>query len=144
MTLFYSQRLPDCTPEFSFDFSCVSRFSPLFSSFSHFIFIEIELMCVCTFAQSCPTLCDPVDYSPPDSSLRGISRQRYWSGLPFPQLGRSPTEGSSQLRDQLCVFCIARWMLYYCTPWEALELTVSTFISILLKVVESCSLSSRY
>ena len=35
--------------------------------------------------QSCPTLCDPIDGSPPGAppSL-GFSRQEYWSGLPFP------------------------------------------------------------
>ena len=33
-------------------------------------------------AQSCPTLCDPVDCSPPRSSVMGFSRQEYWSGLP--------------------------------------------------------------
>ena len=33
--------------------------------------------------QSCPTLCDPIDGSPPGSSL-GFSRQEHWSGLPFP------------------------------------------------------------
>ena len=27
-------------------------------------------------AQSCPTLCDPMDYSPPGSSVHGISRAR--------------------------------------------------------------------
>ena len=31
--------------------------------------------------QSCPTLCDPMDGSPP--SL-GFSREEHWSGLPFP------------------------------------------------------------
>ena len=30
--------------------------------------------CVC--AQSCPTLCDPVDCSPPDSSVHGIFQAR--------------------------------------------------------------------
>ena len=29
--------------------------------------------------QSCPTLCDPIDDSPP-----GSARQEHWSGLPFP------------------------------------------------------------
>ena len=28
--------------------------------------------------------CDPMDYSPPGSSVHGISRQEYWSGLLFP------------------------------------------------------------
>ena len=35
-------------------------------------------------AQSCTTLCNPMDCSLPGSSVYGISRQEYWSGLPFP------------------------------------------------------------
>ena len=34
--------------------------------------------------QSCPTLCDPIDSSPPGSTSLGFSRQEHWSGLPFP------------------------------------------------------------
>ena len=34
--------------------------------------------------QSCPTLCDPTDGSPPGSPVPGFSRQEHWSGLPFP------------------------------------------------------------
>ena len=34
--------------------------------------------------QSCPTLCDPIDGSPPGSPSLGSSRQEHWSGLPFP------------------------------------------------------------
>ena len=34
--------------------------------------------------QSCPTLCDPIDDSPPGSPVPGFSRQEHWSGLPFP------------------------------------------------------------
>ena len=34
--------------------------------------------------RSCPTLCDPMDCSPPGFSVHGISRQEHWSGLPFP------------------------------------------------------------
>ena len=34
--------------------------------------------------QSCPTLCDPIDSSPPGSLSLGFSRQEHWSGLPFP------------------------------------------------------------
>ena len=33
--------------------------------------------------QSCPTLCDPIDGSPPGSPSLGFSRQEHWSGLPF-------------------------------------------------------------
>ena len=34
--------------------------------------------------QSCPTLCDPIDGSPPGSPVRGFSKQEHWSRLPFP------------------------------------------------------------
>ena len=34
--------------------------------------------------QLCPTLCDPIDGSPPGSSAMGFSRQEYWSGVPLP------------------------------------------------------------
>ena len=34
--------------------------------------------------QSCPTLCDPMDGSPPRSPIPGILQARTWSGLPFP------------------------------------------------------------
>ena len=35
-------------------------------------------------AQSCLTLRDPMDCSLPGSSIHGISRQEYWSGVPLP------------------------------------------------------------
>ena len=36
--------------------------------------------------QSCPTLCDPIDGSPPGFSVHGVFRQEYWSRelLPSP------------------------------------------------------------
>ena len=34
--------------------------------------------------QLCPTLCDPIDGSPPGSPVPGISRQEHWNGLPCP------------------------------------------------------------
>jgi len=40
-------------------------------------------------AQSCPTLGDPMDCSPPGSSVHGIFRQEYWSGVPLPSLEKS-------------------------------------------------------
>ena len=38
--------------------------------------------------QSCPTLCNPMDCSPPVSLSMGFSRQEYWSGVPLPSAGR--------------------------------------------------------
>ena len=34
--------------------------------------------------QPCPTLCDPIDGSPPGSPSLGFYRQEHWSRLPFP------------------------------------------------------------
>ena len=40
------------------------------------------VVCLCAKSlQSCLTLCDPMGCSPPGSSVCGISRQEYWSGL---------------------------------------------------------------
>ena len=46
-------------------------------------------------AQSCPTLCDPVDCSPPGSSVHGILQARVleWVAISF-------SRGSSRPRDQ--------------------------------------------
>ena len=38
-------------------------------------------------------LCDPMDRSPPGSSVHGISQQECWSGLPFPSPGDLPDLG---------------------------------------------------
>ena len=41
-------------------------------------------LCLCSIAQSCPTLCDPMD-SPPGSSVHGISQARIlqWVAISF-------------------------------------------------------------
>ena len=52
------------------------------------------IVCVLV-AQSCPTLCNPMDYNLPSSSIHGILLAR----IPF-------SRGSSQPRDQTQVSCI--------------------------------------
>ena len=49
-------------------------------------------LCVCLVAQSCLTLCDPMDCSLPGSSV-GFSMQEYWSGLTCPSPGDLPDSG---------------------------------------------------
>ena len=34
--------------------------------------------------QSCPTLCNPIEGSPPGSPVPGILQEEHWRGLPFP------------------------------------------------------------
>ena len=72
------------------------------------------LCCVCMpekSLQSCPTLGDPMDYSPPGSSVHGILQARIleWVAISF-------SRGSSRPRDRIfisCVSCIGRRVLYH-------------------------------
>ena len=52
--------------------------------------IPMLLQEVLWVAQSCLTLCDPTDSSPPGSSVHGILQGEYWGGLPFPSPGNLP------------------------------------------------------
>ena len=45
--------------------------------------------------QSCPTLCDPIDGSPPGSAVLAFFRQERWSGLPFPSPMHESEKGKS-------------------------------------------------
>ena len=61
------------------------------ATFSVSIHIMVERVGVVAFSSSyakslqlCPTLCDPINGSPPGSPSPGFSRQEHWSGLPFP------------------------------------------------------------
>ena len=59
--------------------------------------LQTGFRCACMHAKSlqlCLTLCDPVDCSLPGSSVHGILRQEYWSGLPCPSPGDLPDPGS--------------------------------------------------
>ena len=42
---------------------------------------------LCLVSQSCPTLCDPMDYSSQGPLSMGFSMQEYWSGLSCPPPG---------------------------------------------------------
>ena len=60
-------------------------------------------VCVCVLVtQSCPSLCNPMDSSPPASSIHGILQARIqeWVAISF-------SRGSSQPRDQTWVSYIA-------------------------------------
>ena len=45
---------------------------------------SIALTAAAKSLQLCPTLCNPIDGSPPGSLIPGILQQKHWSGLPFP------------------------------------------------------------
>ena len=81
--------------------------SGLYAGVLFFIFF------VCVHAQllqSCPTLWDPRDCSPPGSSVRGILRARILEWVASPS-----SRGSSRPRDQTQVSCIAGRLAYHRT-----------------------------
>ena len=75
--------------------------------------------------QSCPTLCDPMNHSSPGSPVHGIlwTRTLEWVAI-------LSSRGSSQPRDQTCVSCISRSVLYHGATGEApvtISLTLCPF-----------------
>ena len=72
----------------------------------------------------CPTLCDPMDCSPPSSSVHGIFQASIleWVAL-------SSSRGSSLPRNQTWVSCIeCRQTLYHWATWEAPILSPYRFL----------------
>ena len=69
-----------------------------------------------TSLQSCPTLSDPMDYSPPGSSVHGIFQERIleWVAISF-------SRGSSWSRDPTQISCIGSQVFTTRATWEALQ-----------------------
>ena len=64
---------------------CISRWCYQLSLCSLYVYIYVyEIESESKVTQSCPTLSDPMDYSPPGPPSMGFSRQEYWSGVPLP------------------------------------------------------------
>ena len=75
-------------------------------------------MCVKSL-QLCPTLCDPMYYSLPGSSVHGILQARILEWVAMPS-----STGSSSPRDPICVSCIShigRQILYH---WATREILI--------------------
>ena len=64
--------------------------------------------CLRVHAQSCPTLCDPMNCSLPGSSVRGVFQARILEWVAI-----SSSRGSSQRRDRTCISCIGKQVLYH-------------------------------
>ena len=72
-----------------------------FQMHGHDYFSLCPYMCVCLITQLCLTLCDPLDCSPPGSSVHGIFQIRLleWVAISF-------SGGSSEPRDWPCISCM--------------------------------------
>ena len=99
------------------------------------ISIAQNIVCKCSVAQSCTTLCDPMDYSLPGSSVMESCRKEYWSRLLFLSPGDLPHPGIKPISH---VSCIGRRILHPWATWEALlkleAYTKTIFLCKLLKL----------
>ena len=88
--------------------------------------------CLLCCAHSRPTLWDPMDYSPPGSSLSmGFRRQEYWSGLSFPSPGNLPDPGI-ELKSSAWQ-AIFFFFFFFTTEWpgKPKKKTITLLISVL-------------
>ena len=73
--------------------------------------------CVCSVTHSGLTLCNPMDFSPPGSSVHGILQARILGWVAI-----SSFKGYSRPRDRTWVSsisCTGRKIHYHCTSWKA-------------------------
>ena len=78
----------------------------------------------CSVIKLCLTLCDPMDWNPPGSSVHKISQARIleWVAISF-------SKGSSWPRDWTCVSCIGRRILHC---WATREVHLSGYWAVVL------------
>ena len=99
------------------------------------IVLAIFDLCVycCSVAQSCLTLCDPMECSPPGSSVHGIFQARTleWFAI-------SSSRGSSWPRNWNQVSCIGRWILYLWVTQKVLSLVSIYLYMLCSKMYDKC------
>ena len=69
----------------------------------------------CLVTESCPAVCDPMDCSPPGSSVHGILQESVLEWV-----ARPSSRGSSHSTDQTYSSCFGEWILHHWATWEAL------------------------
>ena len=84
------------------------------------VFILVTVVKV-SVAQSCPTLCDPMDYSPPGSPVHGVLQARILEWVACPPPGRVTKYEDGCLKMSLSPVCFG-WSLQ---KGEFAELSVS-------------------
>ena len=96
----------------------------------HFLLQCMKVKSESEVTQSCPTLSDPMDCSLPGSSVHGISRQEYWSGVSLPssliaQLDTKESDHNLQNSSEEQLGEFIRWMNYTTTglKWWNLRLS---------------------
>ena len=87
----------------------------------HFLLQCMKVKSGSEVAQSCPTLRDPMDCSPPGSSVRGIfqARELEWGAIAF-------SLGPSMLLQMIDIIHFYDWVI--CIPWSKKWQPTSVFV----------------
>ena len=87
------------------------------------LFFQVRAVCYCLVTKSVPTLCNPMNCSPPGSSVHGISQARIleWVAILF-------SRGSSQPRDWNCVSWNGRQIISHWAMREDINSALTLFI----------------
>ena len=111
-----SQGLPGLAFAVCLEVDFISLFEPVIFS-QAFMWLCV---CVCLVAQSCLTLCNPMDCSPSGSSVHGISQARI-----LERVAVSFSRGSSWATDWICIPCVSCIAGGFFTRW-AMNLDICT------------------
>ena len=85
-------------------------------SHENWVLHGVDVCVLCSVSQSCQTLWDPMECSPPGSSVYGVLQARI-----LEKVAISSSRGSSQPRDWTrisCVSCLGRRVLDHWATWE--------------------------
>ena len=102
---------------------------------SHLVLMMIPCVCCRLSPFSGVRLCEPVDCSPPGSSVHGSLQARVLEWVAVPS-----SRGSSPPRDRThisYVFCIGRWVLYHWATWET-PIILWVCVCVRAKSLQSC------
>ena len=91
---------------------------------NHYACVHAKLL------QSCPSLYDPMNCSPPGSSVHGILQARVMECF-----GMLSSSGSSQSRCQTLVSCISGKFFTISTTWEGLIIIIFPLIQVPFKIL---------
>ena len=113
-----------------------------FLSFFHTLSVwmwNMALFLIHVYARSCPTLCNPVDCSPPGPSVHGIFQGRILEWVAMPS-----SRGSSQPMDQR-ILCLLHWQADSLPTAPQVEHgSIPQLQEKMLHLTEGTCVSSRY
>ena len=108
-------------------FSVHIQLKPSLKDFEHYLQFK-SFVCSLSY-KLCPSLCNPMDYSPPDSPVHGIFQAKILESVTI-----FFSRGSSRPRDQTCISCISRWILYHTTS----HFLIMLFVFFVVKLQQIC------